>query len=563
MSEDLNGLQANLNEYAQGKMSRRGFLIRAAAVGVGAAAAGQLLAACSTADTGTAASGSAAATGSASAAAGLPVVGGIFREGYDRAPTPPDPVRNAWADPTFNAFFEALLVRDPAGNPVPMLASAYTDEPNKWTFTLRDGLNFHSGTPLTPEIVVENFELFRNAETGQNAIFWNPITGVSSSGQVITCATDHPYAAFQETITTEYCYLINPAARKTAGDKWGSTVIDGTGPFVLESFSPTEVKGLRWKDYPGANSPIFENKGTAYLDGITWVSIVEGSQRAPEIETGNVDAIKNPPPQDVDRLKGNPDLVVQEFQEISNFFLSVNVGNKKLGFDDVRVRQAISHAIDREGIVQSIYLGHAAATYGPCMPGWSMYDPAVEQFNQYDPEGAKKLLDEAGWTVGSDGVREKGGTKLAFTTYQLSDATEVQVMQAVVEQLKQVGIDMTMEALDGSAFFPKLGPTNDSYAFKWLWSSPIDVIAIFGSAFQPPSPPVDEVKAAYEKWQTAGDSETLKAAAGDMQMTVAQNLVIIPIVTPNTIWVNRTNVMGWRPNQANLYPFYNDVWLAV
>jgi ABC-type transport system substrate-binding protein len=48
-----------------------------------------------------------------------------------------------------------------------------------------------------------------------------------------------------------------------------------------------------------------------------------------------------------------------------------------------------------------------------------------------------------------------------------------------------------------------------------------------------------------------------------MQMTVAQNLVIIPIVTPNTIWVNRTNVMGWRPNQANLYPFYNDVWLAV
>ena len=564
MGEEIRGLQASLNEYAGGQMSRRGFLIRAAAVGVGAAAAGQLLAACSTSAPGAAGSSAAAATGAASAATGgSPVMGGIFREGYDRAPTPPDPVRNAWADPTFNAFYEALLVRDPQGNPVPMLASSFTDEPTQWTFTLREGLTFHSGAQLTADVVVKNFELFRNPETGQNAIFWNPITGVSASGQVITCATAHPYAAFQETITTEYCYMLNPAARDKAGDKYGAEVIDGSGPFVLDSFGSTEVKGLRWEEYPGSISPIFENKGKAYLDGITWVSITEASQRAPEVETGNVDAVKNPPPQDIDRLKSNADLVVQEFQELSNFFLSVNLGNKELGFDDVRVRQAISHAIDREGIVQSIYLGHAAATYGPCMPGWNFYDPSVEKYNQYEPETAASLLEEAGWKIGADGVREKNGKKLSFTTYQLSNATEVQVMQAVVEQLKQVGIEMKAEALDGSAFFPKLSPETDSYAFKWLWSSPIDVVAIFSTAFQPASPAVDEVKAAYAKWQTAGDTEGLQAGAGAVQETVAQNLAIIPIVTPNTIWVNRTNVMGWRPNQANLYPFYNDVWLAT
>jgi peptide/nickel transport system substrate-binding protein len=197
------------------------------------------------------------------------------------------------------------------------------------------------------------------------------------------------------------------------------------------------------------------------------------------------------------------------------------------------------------------------------MPGWNFYDPSVEQYNQYEPETAASLLEEAGWTVGADGVREKNGKKLSFTTYQLSDATEVQVMQAVVEQLKQVGIEMKAEALDGSAFFPKLGPETDSYAFKWLWSSPIDVVAIFATAFQPPSAPVDEVKAAYEKWQTAGDADGLQAGASAVQQTVAQNLAIIPIVTPNTVWVNRTNVMGWRPNQANLYPFYNDVWLSA
>ena len=242
MGEEIRGLQASLNDYAGGQMGRRGFLMRAAALGVGAAAAGQLLAACSTSNSGAAGSSAAAATGAASGAAGgSPVTGGIFREGYDRAPTPPDPVRNAWADPTFNAFYEALLVRDLQGNPVPMLASSFTDEPTQWTFTLREGLTFHSGAALTPDVVVQNFELFRNPDTGQNAIFWNPITGVSASGQVITCATAHPFAAFQETITTEYCYMVNPAARESAGDKYGADVIDGSGPFVLDSFGATEV----------------------------------------------------------------------------------------------------------------------------------------------------------------------------------------------------------------------------------------------------------------------------------------------------------------------------------
>lgn len=562
MSDEARGLQASLNEYAGGGMSRRGFLIRAAAVGVGAAAAGQLLAACSSADS--TASGSAAATGAGSSAAGItPVTGGIFREGYDRAPTPPDPVRNAWADPSFNAFYEALVVRDPQGAIVPMLASAFANDETSWKFTLREGISFHSGAACTPAVIVEDFDLFRNPDTGQNSPFWGPITAVTAEGQVIVCSTAHPFAAFQETVATEYSYILNPDAREAAGDTYGSEVVDGTGPFTLESFTPQEVKAKRWDAYPGSVTPFFENKGVAYLDGITWVSITEASQRGPEVETGNVDAVKNPPPQDVDRLKGNPELVVQEFQELSNFFLSVNVGDASLGFDDVKVRQAISHAIDREGIVQSIFLGHAAATYGPVMPGWSWYNPAVEAFNQYDPTASAALLDEAGWLLGSDGIREKGGKKLSFTTTQLQETVEVQVMQAVVEMLKQVGIEMKVEALDAAAFFPQLTNETTSYAFKWLWSSPIDVVALFVQFYQPASPVLDEVNAAFALWQNAADNKQLQEAAYKVQDVFARDLALIPLYTPNTIWVNRTNVMGWRPNQANLYPFYNDVWLEA
>ncbi len=83
-------------------------------------------------------------------------------------------------------------------------------------------------------------------------------------------------------------------------------------------------------------------------------------------------------------MKDNPDIVVLEYQELSNFFLSVNMGANGLGFNDLRVRQAISHAIDHEAIVKSIFLGHAVATYGPVMTKYKWYNPAVEKYNQFN-----------------------------------------------------------------------------------------------------------------------------------------------------------------------------------
>ncbi|HQJ34825.1 MAG TPA: ABC transporter substrate-binding protein [Rhodoglobus sp.] len=555
MTEQGSGHEARLQELADSGVSRRGFLKGAVALGVSAGFASSFLAACSSPSADPSASGS---------PTGSPKPGGTFREGYDRELTPPDPVQNAWADPTFNAFYEAMIIRNPEGSPVPMLASSYNSGPTGWDFTLRDGLKFHSGAAVTPDVVVTDFKLFANPKTGQNFPWWAPITAITSSGQVIKCATKSDYRAFQETITTEYAYILNPAAREKAGAQYGASVIDGTGPFKMDSFSPQSCVASRWEEYPGSITPFFQNKGKAYLDGIKWVPITQASQRANELESGNVDAVKNTPPQDVDRLKSNSDLVVVEFQELSNFFLSVNLGNTKLGFDDVKVRQAISAAIDRKALVDSIYLGHAAATYGPVPPGFKWYNPAVEPMNAYDTTKAAKLLDEAGWAMGSDGVRAKNGTRLSFTTLQMAESTEEKVMQAVVEMLKKVGIEMKVEALEGAAFFPKLTNTLDSYAFKWLWSGVVDVSALFVQFYQPTDAAgAKTTLAAYQPWVEAATEGQLKTAAENYQEVFAEQLALIPLVTPNTVWASNKKVIGWTPNQANLYPFYNDVWLAT
>jgi peptide/nickel transport system substrate-binding protein len=548
------GMAEIVEQYASQRLSRRDVLRRAGLLGVSAAVLGPVLAAC----------GGNSSSSSGGTASGKPKKGGTFREGYDRDFTPPNPVANNWADPDYNALFEAVVIRNPEGQIVPMLADKFTSAANGWTFHLRQGLKFQSGAPVTPAVVAEDFNIFRNPKIAQNPPFWTPVTKVEAQGENVVCTTSHPFQAFQETVVTEYSYIMNPVTWKKQGTKYGTLPTDGTGPFVLSSYVPGQhVIAKRWEDYPGSIVPFFTNKGKAYLDAIQWVPITQASQRAPQMQTGLVDAIKNPPPQDVETLKSDPNLVVQEFQELSNFFLSVNMGDTTLGFDNVTVRQAISHAIDRQTIVNSIFLGHAAATYGPVMTKWKWYNPQVEQYNQFDPDKAKSLLDAAGWKVGSGGVREKNGTKLSFTTVNLTDDTQNQVLQAVSQMLAKVGVQMNVSSLASAAFYPKLTNKTTSYAFKWLWSSPIDVVALFVQFYQPELKALKPIYDAFTTWQTAGDTEQLRQAALDYQTVFAQQLPLIPIYTQNTIWVHAKHVVGWQPNQANLYPFYNDVWLTT
>jgi peptide/nickel transport system substrate-binding protein len=551
-----------LDAYLGGGLSRRAFLQRTGLLGLGAIASASLLAACTPSSSNPSSVGSGKGT-----SAGKPKTGGTFKEGYDRDFTPPDPVANAWADPTFNAFWEGLAIRDPSGTLVPMLADSFKSSATGWTFELKNGLKFHNGVACTADIVAKDFNIYAGKVkniTAQNGIFWTPITEITSSGQTVTCTTKQPFQAFQETVGTEYSYIIDPDARNKAGKDWGSKVVVGTGPFTLGEYVPGQrVTAKNWADYPGSNVPFFANKGKAYLDEVQWVPITQGSQRAPEITTGSVDAVKNVPPQDIASLKDNSDLVVQEFQELSNFFLFLNPAKTQYGFDNVAVRQAISMAIDRKAIVQAIFLGHAKPTFGPYMPGYKWYDSGVEKFNQFDTDKAGSLLDGAGWTKGSDGTRAKDGNKLAFEVFNLTDEVENQVLQAMSQMLSKVGVKMTVTSLADTAFYPKLNKDTAAFGFKWLWSSPIDVVQIFGTAYSPAKyETTTKLNDLYTTFQTVGSPDELAAAAKAYSVYFAENLPYVPIYTPNTIWVNHKKVVGWSPNQVNLYPFYNDVWLA-
>ncbi|MBX3069444.1 MAG: hypothetical protein KF883_02950 [Thermomicrobiales bacterium] len=547
-------LSALVEDFAASRVSRRQFIGRAAAMGIGASAAAGLLA---------------TATPQLTAAQDEePQPGGRFTWGYDRDVNKLDPVASGWADPGYAAIYEFTMVRHPeTGLPVAALAESWevSEDGLEWRLKIRDGITFQSGEPLTAEIVAANFNVFRDPEQGQNAIFWATVTDVTADGSEVVVTTSSPFAAFPETLATEYSMPFNPALREELGDQFGASGADGTGPFTLTNFAPgQELLLTKWADYHGSNVEFLQNKGPAHVDEVRFVPILEAGNRAIEIESGNVDVITNPGGQDVERLAANPDLVVVEFPQPANVILSLNHKDTSLGFDDIRVRQAISHAIDREGIAQAVYFGHATPTQGPIASNWKWYEPGVEAFNAFDPELSKSLLDEAGWAEGSDGVREKDGVKLAWTNVNYANQPFNQpIMEIISENLREIGAEMSNENLELAAFGEARSAEPASWSQEWLWSSPMDVLIIFGrvlpnAEYNGVTP---ELEQAFNDWQTAATEEELIDAASRAQLEWAEQLTKIPVVTANGVWVNRTSVHGFTPNQHMLYPLLNDVWV--
>lgn len=555
MKRERGSVDGIVEEYRDRKIDRREFFKRAGALGVSMSAASALIASPAFAR---------GLRGASPLAASI-TKGGTFIEGYDRDFTKMDSVQSGWADPGYNAIYEYTLIRDPKGKIAPAMAESWhvSKDGLTWTLKIRDGLKFHSGAPCTNKQVVENFNIFRGPKTGQNAIFWPPMTIKAGPNNTVVLKLKKPDAALPETLATEYSMIENLAARKKLGGKYGATGEDGTGAFTLAEFTPgKQVRVRRWDAYPGSNIPFLRNHGKAYVDEVRWVPILEAANRANEIQSGTVHAVKNPAGQDVRRLKSDGKLVVLDWPALANSFMSPNFALADLGFNDIRVRQAMSHALDREGIAKAVFFGNATPTYGPIAPNYKYYNPAVERFNKFDPNLARKLLDQAGWTKGSDGIRKKGGKRLAFT--HLDWAAQPQgklIMEAIVPMLKAVGIEMTVKSLESAAFFPAY-PKSQSFGYEWLWSSPVDVLVIFNVIPTPAyNGKLPDLTAAFKQWQTAKTDAQLKAAAYKAQYIWAQKLPKIPIVTRNDIWVYNKKVHGWKPTQTMLYPQYNDVWV--
>ena len=379
----------------------------------------------------------------------------------------------------------------------------------------------------------------------------------------------HPYADFPYVLNNGYSAIYNVKTRQTLKANYGVKGTDGTGPFTLKEFVPgSHVTVKRWEKYPGTILPFLTNKRKPYLDAIRWEVLLEPATRAKEIEAGNIDTLRGPAPQDVDRLKHNDKLAVIEFQEPAMYQLGVNFRRKDLGFDDVRVRQ---------GRIVHRFIALASSAWSTAgVAGLEGGDQALEPpllFRLVAPGyeiGAGPLwrLPEA-QRPGAGGIRQKNGKRLSFKVIIEQDATEALVAQAVQQMLKAIGIDMSF-VQHGADYYEVVLKGAVAYMVKQLWTNVFDASLLWASSqyFAPACCNVTYIKIpeldkAFYDWQHARSESQLRAASQRAQMISAKQLPFIPIVTPHVVWVHSKKVHGWLPTQSNLYPFYNDVWISA
>ena len=494
--------------------------------------------------------------------------GGTLREGYDRDFSTLDPLTASCCEPAMSALYESLLTMSSDGDPEPQLAERWEvdDDARTLTLTLRDDARFDTGRPLDAMAVKESIEALIDPATGSS--MFTVIDRVDAADlQTLVLTLKHPSYALLNLLSSGAAAIANQATRSEFGEQYGREVVDGTGPFTFEEWVPGgHLSVRRWEGYPGSIVPSMQNKRKAYLDRIRWETISDPAQRVIRIENGEIDTLIGPSPRDVARLQANPGLNVIIFNEPSGYLFGLNFERTDLGFHDVRMRQAISAAIDRVALVQTLLFGQGEPLHGPVSSADPTYSSEVERFNTFRLEAARRSIAELGWTAGADGIMEQEGRRLAFRLATVDEPFLRAIGASLQEQVRKIGIDLSLQPVDRETFLTTVEAGADSYLHYSQSPLPIDAMvshvdAVPSSSGNRAGATVPAVDDAVSAWRQAANRDDLIDAGKRIGLAVAEQLPVIPLINRKAIWVHRTNVHGWAPDRFTMTPRYSDVWL--
>lgn len=348
------------------------------------------------------------------------------------------------------ALADSLIDVDPdTGEFTPWLAESWTvsDDATTFTFQLRDGVTFSDGTPLTGEVVKTNLdESAKQIGDGKGWYFqglFDHYVGTEATGEhEATVTFSEPNHAFLPTLATVQLAIEAPASFEKSYDERKNGDFIGSGPYVLENYTPNESVTLtRRADYDWA-SGVATHSGAASIETINIKFVDEQSVRESALQSGEADIAQNPTNEGADQLEAQGYGLNYRAQSGIPYSLVLNFTTPAL--QDINVRRALSSAIDRTAIVDGIT--------GPRQPvAQSVLTPSTSGFADqsallgYDLDKSNRLLDEAGWVAGSDGIRAKDGERLSLDLVLWWEPQEIRdSLQLLKEQTARAGIEINI-----------------------------------------------------------------------------------------------------------------------
>jgi peptide/nickel transport system substrate-binding protein len=421
-------------------------------------------------------------------------------------------------------------------------------------FTLREGVTFHDGTPFYAAAVKFSIErtMEMNPYVKATLGLIESIETPSNTQIVFTLA--RPYPAFLSILAQPQSAIVSPSAVEKFGEDFATNPV-GTGPFMFRAYQADTRVVL------DANPDYF--RGAPKLERLIYTIIPEASTRRLELENGGVDIIQQSgqlsavPSEEMAAFAGNPDVQIIETPSQIIRQLEFNNSLTEGPFTDPRVRRAIAMAIDYEGLLSGVFDGTAERVYGPLTSNSWAFDPAViDLAPQYDPEGAKALLAEAGVDPAD----------LSVTLYSFQGALWGAVATFVQANLAEIGVNVEIAQTEFPSYraLHVAGEWQMALDGRQPWYNDPDAHITIGylsslkdSAMTFRMPEDAELDAKILEAQGEADMARRKALYSEIQREIVEHVPGAYLFSPKLIVFARSNVEGLVVNSA---PPLNEYW---
>lgn len=391
---------------------------------------------------------------------GMPSPGGIFLPHF---------MENGWDGNITQAIFAPLVGLDKEGKPIPILAKKWdiSEDQLTYTFHLKDDLKFSDSSPLTADDVAFTLTVLHDPTySGATDISQTAIKGGQAykEGKATSIEGIQVIDPKTITITTE---KVNAQTLSLIGGEviskayYGKEYKQGNLEYLKELYGkPMGAGAYKLDKYiPGQEVRFVANEN--YFEGKPKIEhfiykITKGDTKLQQFQAGEVD---------YDGFTTNAE-TIEQLKELGFANVNVYTGSsygyikmnyKKSYFKDKRVRQAFIYGLERQKVIDTYFQGYASLVNVPITPvSWAYTEEGINKY-EYNLEKAKKLLDEAGWKAGSDGIREKDGQKLKVSYFASSASKINDVMIPVMkEDYKKIGVDFNPEYMDFNTMISKV-----------------------------------------------------------------------------------------------------------
>lgn len=462
----------------------------------------------------------------------------------------------------------------------PWIAESWTvnADATEYTFKIRPGVTFSDGTPLDAAAVAKNYDVFGlgNKELKQ------PVSEVINNyarSEVIDPLTvkfyfKKPSPGFLQGTSVIGSGLVAASTLALPFEQLGdATKIIGSGPFVVDSETIGKELNLKAREEYAWGPAKLEHQGRPYLDGITYIITGEDSVRIGALLAGQADFIRQVQAYDEKQVEAQDYQIYAPSTRGVNNSVVFRPDNPLVA--DVRVRKALLHATDAKEVVTTLFsANYPQATSIIASTALGYRDISAKL--SFDPGKAKALLDEAGWTVGANGLRQKDGKELVLTAYEsLPQPQNKETLQLVAQQWGKLGVKLTVLAGDsGSRIVDDLDPLKTPVSPAMVGRADPDVIK---SQYYPKNRDVlrqkggqsdkvqsfadDKLNGLLEALASEPDREKRLAIAGEVQDYVVDQAYAIPIFEEPQAFAGAPYVQGVAFEAVGRPSFYS-TWLA-